>query len=34
MTIEDAMEPRIFIEKKEDWYDKLIEEITYYYEKN
>jgi len=34
MTIEDSMEPRVFIEKKEDWYDKLIEEITYYYENN
>lgn len=32
MTIENVMEPKIFIEKKEDWYDKLIEEITYYYE--
>ena len=34
MTVEDMKEPLVFVEKKEDWYDRLIEEITYYYENN
>jgi hypothetical protein len=34
MTVENMSEPLVFIEKKEDWYDRLIEEITYYYENN
>ena len=34
MTVEGENEPLIFIEKTNDWVDKLIEEVTYYYENN
>ena len=32
MTVEGEPDPLIFIEKTNDWVDKLIEEVTYYYE--
>jgi hypothetical protein len=34
MTVEGEPDPLIFIEKTNDWVDKLIEEVTYYYENN
>ena len=32
MTVEGEDTPLVFIEKTNDWVDKLIEEVTYYYE--
>tara|TARA_A100001011_G_scaffold213998_1_gene222053 strand:- start:1754 stop:2422 length:669 start_codon:yes stop_codon:yes gene_type:complete len=34
MTVEGEDTPLVFIEKTNDWVDKLIEEVTYYYEHN
>lgn len=34
MTVDGLNEPLVFVERKEDWIDELIETITYYYENN
>lgn len=34
MIVDGSSTPVIFVEKKEDWIDKLIDEITYFYENN